>query len=186
MRMVFAHRVADNTRTLTVRLLRVEIQFIHCVENTTLNRFQTVTHIRQGACDDNADGIIPEGISHLFGKIQLDNIVSFTVHGVSPLVNIKLGVLRLFHDECTAYKVEYETAGGKKGKKKESAYLMNDYELEKFRKEHEKDKIVSLQRYKGLGEMDANQLWETTLDPEQRMLAQVQISDTVEADETTS
>lgn len=84
------------------------------------------------------------------------------------------------------YKVEYESAGGKKGKKKESAYLMNDYELEKFRKEHEKDKIVSLQRYKGLGEMDANQLWETTLDPEQRVLAQVQISDTVEADQTTS
>ena len=64
---------------------------------------------------------------------------------------------------------------------------MNDYELEKFRREHEgKDRIVSLQRYKGLGEMDANQLWETTLDPESRVLAQVQISDTVEADEVTS
>ncbi|MDO4317965.1 MAG: DNA topoisomerase subunit B [Lachnospiraceae bacterium] len=84
------------------------------------------------------------------------------------------------------YKVEYEPIG-KKSKKKENVYLMNDYELEKFRREHEgKDRIVSLQRYKGLGEMDANQLWETTLDPESRVLAQVQISDTVEADEVTS
>ena len=45
---------------------------------------------------------------------------------------------------------------------------------------------VALQRYKGLGEMDANQLWETTLNPETRILAQVSLSDTVEADEVTT
>lgn len=102
------------------------------------------------------------------------------------------------------YKVEYEstnpedmaqeeTAGGKKGssrkksgkKKTLSRYLFNDFELEKFRKVPGR-KILSLQRYKGLGEMDAEQLWETTLDPEQRILAQVQINDTVEADEITT
>ena len=49
-----------------------------------------------------------------------------------------------------------------------------------------KGKIISLQRYKGLGEMDATQLWETTLNPEQRVLAQVSIQDSVEADEITS
>jgi DNA gyrase subunit B len=79
------------------------------------------------------------------------------------------------------YKVDFES-GRKKGK--ESKYLFNDFELEKFRKEGHK--IVNLQRYKGLGEMDADQLWETTLDPNQRVLAQVSISDTVEADEVTS
>ncbi len=79
------------------------------------------------------------------------------------------------------YKVEYDT-GKKKGK--ESRYLFNDFELEKFRKEGHK--ILNLQRYKGLGEMDADQLKETTLDPERRVLAQVSISDTVEADEVTS
>ena len=62
-------------------------------------------------------------------------------------------------------------------------YLFNDFELEKFRKKG--IKIQELQRYKGLGEMDDEQLWETTLDPEQRVLAQVSISDTVEADEIT-
>lgn len=82
------------------------------------------------------------------------------------------------------YKVEYEAAGKSK-KKKQSEYLFNDFELEKFRTIKE-NKIVSLQRYKGLGEMDASQLWETTLNPETRVLAQVSISDTVEADEITS
>ena len=75
--------------------------------------------------------------------------------------------------------------GKSKGKKsKNEKYLFNDFELEKFRKEGKK--ILSLQRYKGLGEMDADQLWETTLNPETRILAQVSISDTVEADEVTT
>lgn len=85
------------------------------------------------------------------------------------------------------YKVEYETAGGKGKKKKgkESQYIFNDFELEKFKK-IPGNKILNVQRYKGLGEMDANQLWETTLDPETRILAQVSISDTIEADEITT
>lgn len=91
------------------------------------------------------------------------------------------------------YKVEYETApqdnkeSKKKSRKKskQSKYIFNDYELEKFKKIPD-NKLLNVQRYKGLGEMDAEQLWETTLDPEQRILAQVTISDTVEADEITT
>lgn len=82
------------------------------------------------------------------------------------------------------YKVDYETTLKNK-KKKQSEYLFNDFELEKFRKIKE-NKIIALQRYKGLGEMDASQLWETTLNPDTRVLAQVTISDTMEADEITS
>ena len=83
------------------------------------------------------------------------------------------------------YKVEYEIEEkGKKGKKKKSEYIFNDFELEKFKRIPD-NKILHVQRYKGLGEMDAEQLWETTLDPGQRILAQVTISDTVDADETT-
>ena len=80
------------------------------------------------------------------------------------------------------YKVDYEETVKKK-KVKKSQYLYNDFELDKFRKTGKK--IQALQRYKGLGEMDAEQLWETTLDPDSRILAQVSISDNVEADEVT-
>lgn len=84
------------------------------------------------------------------------------------------------------YKVEYESSEtGKRGKKKKSEYIFNDFELEKF-KRIPGNKILHVQRYKGLGEMDAEQLWETTLNPESRILAQITISDTVEADEITS
>lgn len=82
------------------------------------------------------------------------------------------------------YKVEYETMNGRK-KIKKSEYIFNDFELEKF-KRIPGNKILHVQRYKGLGEMDAEQLWETTLNPETRLLAQVSISDTVEADEVTT
>lgn len=82
------------------------------------------------------------------------------------------------------YKVEYETTEKNK-KVKKSEYLYDDFALEKFRK-IEGNKILNLQRYKGLGEMDAHQLWETTLDPETRIMAQIEISDTVEADEITT
>ncbi|MDF2868563.1 MAG: hypothetical protein K0R05_138 [Anaerocolumna sp.] len=91
---------------------------------------------------------------------------------------------RVYRGLPPLYKVDYE-ATVKNKKKKQSEYLFNDFELEKFRKIKE-NKILALQRYKGLGEMDASQLWETTLNPDTRVLAQVTISDTMEADETTS
>ena len=82
------------------------------------------------------------------------------------------------------YRVEYETNKNNK-KIKESLYLYNDFELEKLRKDNDY-KILNIQRYKGLGEMDAHQLWETTLNPETRTLAQITISDHIEADEITN
>lgn len=62
-------------------------------------------------------------------------------------------------------------------------YLYDDKALEKYRKRHKGP--FTLQRYKGLGEMDANQLWETTLDPETRMLKLVEIEDARMATEVT-
>ncbi len=60
-------------------------------------------------------------------------------------------------------------------KKGEEEYLYDDAALERYRKTH--DGAFTLQRYKGLGEMDAQQLWETTLDPERRLLKLVEIED---------
>lgn len=62
-------------------------------------------------------------------------------------------------------------------------YLYDDKALEKYRKTHKGS--FTLQRYKGLGEMDAQQLWETTLNPETRMLRLVEIEDARMASEVT-
>ena len=62
-------------------------------------------------------------------------------------------------------------------------YLYDDNALEKYRKTHKGP--FTLQRYKGLGEMDAQQLWETTLDPETRRLKKVEIEDGRMASEMT-
>ena len=67
-------------------------------------------------------------------------------------------------------------------KKGEGEYLYDDKALEKYRKTHSG---FTLQRYKGLGEMDADQLWETTLNPETRILKQVEIEDAMMASDVT-
>jgi DNA gyrase subunit B len=65
----------------------------------------------------------------------------------------------------------------------EETYLYDDKALENYRKTHKGSFI--LQRYKGLGEMDAEQLWETTLDPERRRMKLVEIEDARMASEMT-
>lgn len=62
-------------------------------------------------------------------------------------------------------------------------YLYDDKALEKYRKTHKGS--FTLQRYKGLGEMDAQQLWETTLDPKTRILKRVEIEDARMASDVT-
>jgi DNA gyrase subunit B len=71
----------------------------------------------------------------------------------------------------------------KKGKS--DSYVYSDAELAQLLKKIGKEG-VSIQRYKGLGEMNATQLWETTMDPETRTVMQVNLEDAIEADATFS
>ena len=125
------------------------------------------------------EGKIYRGLPPLY---KVDYEESDKVLEEKKLVELQLDIFQL----GVEYKNSEKQPKAKSGKKKKkSEYIFNDYELEKFKKNKNR-KILEIQRYKGLGEMDASQLWETTLDPKTRSLARIDISDTVEADEVTS
>ena len=67
---------------------------------------------------------------------------------------------------------------------KEAYYVYSDEEKDEKIKELGNPKGMNIQRYKGLGEMSSEQLWETTMDPARRILARFTMEDALEAEET--
>ncbi|MDF2718667.1 MAG: gyrB, partial [Paenibacillus sp.] len=102
-------------------------------------------------------------------------LLTFFYRYMKPLIDAG----RVYIAQPPLYKVTK-----KAGKSSVMKYAFSDEQLGQFMKEL--GKSVELQRYKGLGEMNPDQLWETTMDPEARTLLQVQIEDTAKAERRVS
>src|SRR3954454_22054230 len=90
--MELAHHVADDARALDVPAVRLETGVVHCVEDTAMHGLQTVAHVRQGAPDDHAHGVVEVRRAHLLlEEARLDRAAGQNVRAISHSVSLLRG-----------------------------------------------------------------------------------------------
>ena len=86
--MIFTQHIADQTRTLAVRLIRRDAQLVHGIENAAVHRLETVAHIGQRAGNDDRHRIGDEGRLHLM--FQIDRADAFNIRQIARKIILEI------------------------------------------------------------------------------------------------